>query len=490
MLINSAAAFIRVRSPISRGPAAVLAAALILLAPLGASAEAAPDSITAGKAVEAALASNIAVKSATIESRIKKRSSDWSLNKFLPTMSLSATDMRLNNINAVAVAAIPSTGQFVTYQPKNNNVALGLTIQEVFSAVNFGLMDQAAIDYQRSAISKAQAEKSVAAAVKKIFYQLIVQDQAIELTRSRLDTAKERLRQAKLLYDLGQGTELNYHYATMNVESLTPDLRAMETGRAAALTAFQEMLGYDANPAMALEGSLDDVAISVDDLPISEGDRFDVRLSRQNEKQLESALKIQRYAFLPNLVVRYTADPTINGPWETNSTTGEKIDFWDKDNWSQSSGGFSITISWDLSPLLPFSSIRAGKAELQDRLELAREATAQAIRAARDDAGNQLRAIKDSADKISNLTKVAESSKRAFELTSAAYQLGTGRILDLQDAEVAWQGARIQLLNERLKIATLAFDFEAKYQTMEIKQSAPKPVSGAAPDAAADPAAK
>ena len=33
---------------------------------------------------------------------------------------------------------------------------------------------------------------------------------------------------------------------------------------------------------------------------------------------------------------------------------------------------------------------------------------------------------------------------------------------------IAWQGARIQLLNERLKLASLVFDFEAKYQTLEI----------------------
>jgi outer membrane protein TolC len=454
--------------------AAVAAAAFIAAAPLGLAAAPAPDSITVGKAVESALASNLAVRSAAIESRIRKRASDWSLNKFLPSLSVSGTYAKLNTKDPQTLIGVPNPmmpGMLMPYyyEYSRENLSLGLTIQEVFSATYFGLMDQAAIEYQKSAISKAQAERTIAAAVKKIFYQLIVQDQAIELTRARLDTAKERQRQAKVLYDLGQGTELNYNYATMNVENLTPDLRAMESGRAAALTAFQEVLGYDANPGMKLEGSIDDAAVSIEDLAVSEGDRFDVRLARQTEKQIESGLKIQRYALLPNLVVQYRADPTLNGPFEENSLTGDKPDIWDKDNWKQSSGAFSITLAWDLSPLLPFSSIRQGKAELQDRLELAREATAQTIRAGRDDASNQLRAIKDSADKIGNLSRVEASAKRAYELTNAAYQLGTGRILDLQDAEVAWQGARIQLLNERLKIATLAFDFESKYQNMEIK---------------------
>jgi len=466
-----------------KAPAIALAAVLLSTAPFGLSAEPlglaerAPDSITVGKAVEAALANNLAVRSATIESRIKKRYGDWSFNKFLPSVSASGTLVRSNLENPMASYPVQSasspTGYAVIGVPiSRNTVALGLTIQEVFSATFFGLMDQAAIDYQRSAISRAQAERSMAAAAKKIFYQILVQDQAIELTRARLDSAKERQRQAKVLFDLGQGTELNYDYATMNVENLAPDLRAMESGRAVALTSFQELLGYDANPAMKLEGSLDDEAVSVDNLPVSEDDRFDVRLSRQNEKQLESALKIQRFAYLPNLVLQYKADPAINGPGET--ILGQKVDFWDKSNWNQSSGGISITLAWDLSPILPFSSIRAGKAEVEDRLELARAATAQAKSTARDDAVNQLRSIKDSADKIVSLTKVVESSKRAYELTNAAYQLGTGRILDLQDAEVAWQGARIALLNERLKIASLAFDFEAKYKTMEISKPTSK----------------
>jgi outer membrane protein TolC len=450
------------------------AAAFIAAAPLGLLGQAAPDSIDVGKAVDAALANNISVKSAAIESRIKKRASDYSFNKFLPSVSVSGTALRMNEMSPVMVATAPlPTGTYIT--PSKVNLSLGLTIQEVFSATYFGLMDQAAIDYQRSLITRAQAEKGIAAAVKKIFYQLLVQDQAIELTRARLESAKERLRQAKVLFDLGQGTELNYSYATMNVETLTPDLRAMESGRAAALVLFQEMLGYDPNPRMRLEGSLDDQVVSIEGLPVSEYDRFDVRQSRQTEKQLESALKIQRYVLLPNLILQYSADPTLNGPGEKNPLTGEATSIWKGDNWMQRTGALSLTLSWSLDPLLPASSVRVAKAEVQDRLALAREATAQAVRAARDDAANQLRAIRDSADKIGNLTRAADASKRAYELTNAAYQLGTGRILDLQDAEVAWQGARIQLLNEKLTIASLAFDFEAKYQTLEIGKAGADP---------------
>jgi outer membrane protein TolC len=451
----------------------ILAAAIALLpagpAALGLFAETAPDTLTVDQAVGAALANNLAVKSAAVESRIKQRASEFSWNKFLPSISVSATALELNKVSQSLVAVNPGSGgsgaSGIYFTPDKANLALGLTIQEVFSPVYFGLMDQAAIDYQRSLISKTQAERSMAATVRKIFYQLLVQDQAIELTRSRLETAKERLRQVEVSYKLGQGTELNYVYSKMNVENLTPDLQAMETARVVGITQFQQALGFDTRPDMKLVGSLDDQTAVIDGLTLSEYDRFDVRLAQQGEKQLESALKLESLAYMPNLIVQYKADPTLNGPGVKNSLTGKTTSIWDSNNWNQSSGALSLTLSWALDPLLPGSSVRVAKSEYEDRLALARENTALTLRTARDDASNQLRMIKDSVDKIGNLTNTVDASKRAYELTNAAYQLGTGRILDLQDAEVSWQGARIQLLNERLKLASLIFDFEAKYQT-------------------------
>jgi len=438
-----------------RSLVAAASIAAIACFPAGLFGEAAPESLTVEAALKAALANNLAVKSAAVESRIKKRNSDFSFNKFLPSVSVSATPLELNSIAPVLVGLPPSTVFY--YQPDRFNIALGLTVQEVFSPIYFAMMDQAAIDYQRSLTSLAQAERSMGATVKKVFYQLLVQDEAISLTRSRLDGAKERLRQTQVSYQLGQASELNFTYATMNVESLIPELRSMETAKAAALIQFQEILGFEPRQDLKLVGSLDEDTVEAGSVAASEEKRFDVRLARQSVQQLESALKSQSYALLPSLILRYSADPTINGP--------QNHSIWNSANWMQSTGAVSLTLSWSLDALLPGSSLRVAKGEIVDRLALAREATAQALRSARDEAANQASAVQDSVAKIGNLTNVASASERAYQLTNAAYQLGTGRYLDLQDAEVAWQGARMQILSERLKLASLVYDFEAKFES-------------------------
>jgi outer membrane protein TolC len=434
---------------------AVAALACACLIP--AAAEPAPAVLTVDQAVEAALRNNLAVKSAATQTRIKKRANDFSYNKFLPAVSATGTALELNDVRAKKslVAVVNGTGYYMT--PDKGNLALGLTIQEVLSPVFLRLMDQTALDYQGSLIDKAKAEKQMTSTVKKFYYQLLVMKEAIDLTRSRLANARERLRQAQVSYEIGQGNELNYRYARANVENLTPGLRSMETSRLQALTQFQEILGFDKREDMGLSGSLDDERItSPEDAKVA-GSRFDVKKSYMSVNQLENALRIQDATLLPNLIVQYTADPTLNGP------TGSNI--WKSGNWYQNSGALSVTLSVSLSGLIPGSDYWVKRGELEDQLALAREGAETTAMNASHDEENQRRLIRDSLDKIEDLKNAASDTKRSYELTDAAYRAGGGRLLDLQDAELAWQGTQIQLLNERLNLMSLVYDLDAKYET-------------------------
>jgi outer membrane protein TolC len=316
-------------------------------------------------------------------------------------------------------------------------------------------MNQAALDYQASVIGREKAEKQIAAAVKKFYYQLIVQREAIELTRARLANARERLRQAQVSYELGQGTELNFMYATANVEGLVPELRSMETARVLAVTKFQEILGFDSREDMELSGTLAEATAQSVETVKTGGARFDVNEANLTVKQLRSALSIQNMTLLPNLILQYKMDPTINGP--------ELDTLFDKDNWHQSSGGLYLTLSWDVTGFIPGSDCQIKRAALKDQLSLAAESARTSATNAFHDEQNQKRLIQDSLAKIENLKTVVDATKRSYELVDASYKAGVGRYLDLQSAEISWQGTQIQLLNEQLNLMSLVYDLEAKY---------------------------
>jgi len=415
--------------------------------------EPAPDAITIDQAIEACLKNNLSIKSVNTEAKIKKRDSDFSFNKFYPSASVSATGLRLNEATPTLVGVYNGSNYY--YTPDKNNLALGVTIQEVFSPVNFGLIAQSITDYKDSLITRKKTEKALKANVKKLFYQLIVQSESIEVTKSRLQNANERLRQAQVSYDLGQGNELNYTYAKSNVESIIPTLQAMETQRLQALIQFEEILGYEKKEDLVLKGTLPNDGNSPEIILDNKGSRIDVLESQISIEQLEKALKIQDLTLLPNLVFQYKADPTYNNP--------KSDGMFDSENWHQSSGGLSLTLSWKLDSLLPGSDYWIKRIDLKDRLALAKESATTTAKSAVNDEEIQKRQVKDSLDKIENLKNVVVLSKRAYDLNDAAYKAGGGRFLDLQDAELSSQSAQIQLLSERLNLMTLLCDLEAKY---------------------------
>lgn len=434
---------------------AALLAVLLTAIPAAASGETAPATLTVDEAVGAALRNSLSVKESAITESAKKRESDLAFNRFYPTVSLSGTLMELNSVNPSLVAVAGGTN--IYYTPDKTNLALGVTVQEVFTPAFMVLMNQAVIYYQDQTINRQQAERNLTAAVKKMYYQLVIQKETIDITRSRLDKARERQRQADVSFQLGQTSELNYSYATANVEDLIPQLRNMETARAAALAAFQRLIGYDGRPDTELTDTETQDGIRGDRWDGREEDRLDVRRSAMAVKRTKGDVNIQNIQLLPSFILQYKADPTLNNPG-TN-------DPFKKDNWHQSSGGLSATIAWDLSPLIPGSNFQVKRKEIRERAELAEASAVDTMRKAIDDADTQKRAIEASQANLANLERALQASRRAYELTDISYRAGAGKLLDLQDAELATQQAEFKLLSEKLTLMSLVFDWDAKYAT-------------------------
>jgi outer membrane protein TolC len=417
-----------------------------------------PATLTVREAIDAALGNNLTVKSADAEWRARKRESDRAFNMLYPTLSVSATALKSNEVSPFLVG-VAADGSSEYVLPKRENLALGLTVQEIFSPVSLGLMKEASLERRKSELDREMAKRETVAAVKKGFYQLITQEETVSLTRARLENAEEELRQAKVAYDLGQGTELNYRYAKAAAEAIEPELRAMETARAMALTRFQELIGIDARADLALVGSLDDETPARAETLPSAASRFDVAESALAVARARNALRVQNLALFPAIVAQYSADPSINGPKASTVLDG--------DNWGQSTGALSVTLSWTLSGLLPGSDIRNKRAELRERISLAEEVATEAARNARHDAEDQRALMRDSLEKIQSLGNVVSDLARAYELTGASYRAGVGRYLDVQAAELALRNARIELLGERLNLVGLSCDREARYLGQE-----------------------
>ncbi|HPS44365.1 MAG TPA: TolC family protein, partial [Treponemataceae bacterium] len=172
---------------------------------------------------------------------------------------------------------------------------------------------------------------------------------------------------------------------------------------------------------------------------------------------------------MPNLILQYKADPVLNNPAENALT--------DSGNWRQSSGALSLTIAWDLTSFIPMSDYQVKRLQLKDNLSLARLSAQDTMRKAADETENKRRAIEASRANVENFTRSLESAKRAYELNEITYRAGSGRLLDLQDAELYSQQAEVTLLSEKLKLIALALDWDAEFSS----DAAPKGQGQVAP---------
>jgi len=417
-------------------------------------AEPGPATLTVDQAVDLAVKNNLDVKNAVLEASIQQKVKDHSFNVLFPTISTGVTVSRLNDAAASGALYPTSTGGIAYYVPDANNLSLSLKFQEIFTPAILAQFAQLDVNLNQSKISRDQAVRSVRASVRKFFYQLLVQKESIDLTQARLKNSEERLRQSGISYQLGQETELTYAQNQVDVDTLRPQLEEQRTAFANSLMTFQELLGVTPNPNLTLDGTLDDAPVDLPPTPLLVAHRLDLRAQESQVQNLRTGKSLQVLGVLPALVFQYTADPNLNGP--------QNKSLWDTNNWPQSSGASSMTLTWNLESFLPGSSFWDKTAAFDGRIDLAQERLAQTEQTDRDDIENRRRSIQTSEHAVRSLQAAVQATQRAQVLTAAAYKLGTGRLLDLQAAELNNQSTQILLLNEELNLKSLVLDLEAQ----------------------------
>jgi len=419
------------------------------------SGEPSPERLTVSHAVDLAVRNNLDVRNAGLEVAIQQRMKDHSFNVLFPTISTGITASRLNDpaaSNVYLPAGPPSYVTVVT--PDSNNLSLSLKIQEIFTPAILAQFAQLDDNLSEAKITREQAVRSVTASVRKFFYQLLVQKESIELTQARLKNSEERLRQSGISYQLGQETELSYAQNQIDVDNLRPQLEQQKTGFTNSLVTFQELLGVTPRTDLILDGNLDDEPVILPPTPLLVAHRLNLRAEESQSNNLKTGKDLQVLGVLPALVFQYSADPNANGP--------QNLNLLDTNNWPQKTGALSMTLSWNLESFIPGSSFWDKTATFDSRIELARERALQIEQNDRDDIENRRRSIQTSQSAIASLKAAVQSTKRAQVLTEAAYKLGTGRLLDLQAAELNNQSTQILLLNEELNLKGLVLDLESQ----------------------------
>lgn len=428
--------------------------------------------LTLDKAVEYAMEHSRTLKSSDIDLEMKKRASSNSWNVFLPSMTLTGTMNRsteyspssaaMSQLSAALGGGSAPVTDFADEEARWAVVG-GFSLGWTFTPAYIGNIMQSHANYELQKITWEQAKRDTEINIKKIFYGLLLQQQSLDIQKTSLENAKNRAEQAEANYKNGLIPELALLQAQVTYENQKPDVEQAERSYRQSLDMLAFLIGLPVGTDIKLEGSIEPeyVDVNYDELIAKYGkSSLNMRSLNENMHLTDLGLKTLTLAtYFPALSLNYSWQPAYMG--DAFSFAG---DIGKDDKWYDS-GSLSLTVAWNLTNILPWSSnqqqakdLKQVKKQLDINKELLSENQKVEVRKAVD-------TLVESKAQIENMSRNISLAQRAYDATLKAYRSGTTELLDLRDAENSLNQAKLGLANQKFNYISALLDLENTLNT-------------------------
>ncbi len=343
---------------------------------------------------------------------------------------------RLPTVNAQATGSrAPGSNGNIT---SSYTAGLALSAWELdFFGRIASLSDAALAQYLATEEGRKAAQISLVAAVANTWLALVADEDLLALTRQTLATRQESLKLAKLRFDNGVTSELDYRQAESLTESARVTLAQLQRQRALDENALTLLVGEPLPPALQASAGID--AVSLPDVPAGAPSDLLVRRPdiRQSEQQLMAAnanIGAARAAFFPRIALTAAI----------GSASSELTGLFQGGSW-----GFTLAPSL----LLPIFDAGRNQANLQSSQvgrDIAIAQYEKAIQVAFREVADALAGRATLVDQLQAQRAVAAAESARLKLSDLRYTNGVASYLDLLDAQRSLFAAQQALVQTRL----------------------------------------
>ena len=440
--------------------------------------------LTIDDAVTYSLKNSPSLKTAQIDLELAKWKKNTAWNSFLPTVQVTGTIARANDVESslrstnqslattralaqgLATVTGGSSPNPYTIMATNMNpvsatenmhwTAMGnLSVSLNFNVAMIQNMRATIAQYETGKISWDQTVKENEISVRKLFYGLLLQQESLNLQKESLENARQRMTQAQTNYRNGYVPEIKYLQAQVAYENQVPVVEKAEMIMRQQLDTFAFLIGLPANSKIQLNGEINPKIMDLDvEELISKGltQNLTIRTLQENIKILKlqsNALDLSAYT--PSLALSWNGNPMITSAFES--------DWGDSNNWKDQ-GAFSVTLAWNITNMLPWSSSRVQARELQDNIKKLEVQLESAVRNTDLQIRTAVDTLAQCRHSLENSQRNIDLAQRSYDMTSLAYRNGTTEYLDLMDAETQLNQAKLSLVNEKFNYMTNLMDLE------------------------------
>lgn len=418
------------------------------------------------EAVNYALQNSRTLKSNDIDLEIKERASKYSWNVFLPTIQASGTAMRTTELS-------PQYAQYgLTDYPDEESrwdMVGSVSASWNFTPAYIAQIKIAKAQYEAGKISWEQSQRETITNIKKAYYGLLLQQESLKIQKTTLENARQRMIQAQANFKNGSIPEIQYLQTQVNYENTKPNVDSAEQALVQQFDLFAFLIGMPVGTKIELTSTIEPVYVDVeaDELLAKYADN-DLQIQSLEKNKLAAKLGItasDMATWVPTLALNYGWKPMYTNGSSMGLAAGNAKafgfagDIGADEKWYDS-GNLTLTLAWNLTNMLPWSSNRQKVkdykqqlAQLELTIETLRENQKVQVRKAVD----TLHQAKEQIDAMSRNVTLAQ---RAYDMTARSYRNGTTELLDLRDAETSLNQAKLGHINQKFQYISALMDLE------------------------------
>lgn len=448
--------------------------------------------LTVDAAIEYALQNSSSLKSAQIDLALAKLKKDNAWNVFLPSVQLTGTVSHANDVNsslsstnasmqqnkmmyqglaAATSASNPAlSSAYSAIANKMNPIeandsmawtALGnLSVSFTFNVAMIQSMKATVAAYEAGQITWEQTLIETKKNIKQLFYSLLLQQESLNLQKDSLENARQRMNQAATNYRNGYVPQIQYLQAQVAYQNQVPTIDKLEQQMRQSLDSFALLIGMPVGMKIELIGEINPEIVSLEvDKLINRG--LSENLTIRNLKQTLKQLKMQTSAadlssYTPSVVLSWNGQPMINSAFEKS--------WFEKDNWSDK-GAFSISLAWNITNMLPWSSTQISTRELKENIKKLELSLNDIQRKTELDIRTAYDSLKQCENAIASSERNIELAQKSYNMTWLAYRNGTTEYLNLKEAQTQLDAAKFSLVTEKFNYMTSIMNLESVLNT-------------------------
>lgn len=424
------------------------------------------------EAVDYALKNSRTLKSNDIDLEIKKRASDVSWNVFLPAVSMNGTMMRSNEIS-------PSYANYgitdYTDEESRWDVVGGASVSWNFTPAYIAQIQIAKANYESGKITWEQSQNETVLNIKKLYYALLLQQESLKIQQQTLENARQRMIQAEANFKSGLVPEISLLQTQVNYENTKPDVDSAVQSLNQQFDTFAFLLGLPVGTKIQLTSPIEPTYVDVETQDLlnkyAENDlqlkslKKNMETAKLGVKALDLSTWVPTFALSYGWTPMYTDGSSLGLIAQNAKAFGFLSDLGKNEKWYDS-GSLTLTLAWNFTNMLPWSSNRQQVKDYKQQLvqlELA-------VETLKENQKVQVRKAVDTLNQarqqIENMDRSVLLAQRAYDMQLRSYRNGTTELLDLRDSESSLNQAKLGQLNQKYQYISALMDLE---NTLNVK---------------------